>query len=518
MSAVSGARGQAFGSILFANPEDLLRAGTGMPDFFTDLNLDQIVEAVTTSKKDYNLKEFFYTPLSDADAILYRQEVMQDVEKESVFRTIEDFAGKMAKVRRYLKMAQELYFRYNKAGWFLEAVLLYGRAVRELAGGLAGLDVESRGLRSFREYLEEYVRSDEFALLMEEAEGLKADLGTVRYCIRIKESNVRVSRCDPGEDYSVEVVGTFERFKQGAVKDYTIKMYQRNGMNHIEAQISECVAKFYPEIFSHLEQFYLERGDFLDDTIGTFDREVQFYMAYVEFMRDIRRSGLEFCYPEIGRDKEIHASATYDLALAKKLLSQRKQVVTNDFHLRGKERTIVVTGPNQGGKTTFARTFGQLHYLARLGCPVPGTDARLFLYDRMFTHFEKEEDITTMRGKLADDLVRVRRILDQATPNSIVIVNEAFSSTTLQDAVFLSKKMMMEIDRLDLLCVFVTFIDELASFSDKTVSMMSTVMPDDPSRRTYKIIRKPADGLAYAISIAEKHRLTYAQIKERMGR
>jgi DNA mismatch repair protein MutS len=97
-------------------------------------------------------------------------------------------------------------------------------------------------------------------------------------------------------------------------------------------------------------------------------------------------------------------------------------------------------------------------------------------------------------------------------------MNESFGSTTLRDALLVGTAVVRQISDLDALCVFVTFVDELSSLSQSTVSMMSTVVPEDPAVRTYRVVRKPADGLAYAAAIADKYQLTYEALRKRILR
>jgi DNA mismatch repair protein MutS len=506
-----------FYSVLFDRAEDRQRIDEDReaPEYFADLYLDQVIASLVTGRNEYRLPPFLSTPLTRADAIRYRHEVFQDLQNDRVRACVRAFAARMHQMRQELEQAGKLRYDLQQRRWFVDAADTYGDVVRQLADDLDQVAVSSAGLRGLRDYLSSYARSAGFARLRADTERVKQALDSVHYAMTIRPGSVRVARYEGEPDYSAEVTTTFEKFRQGAVKDYRARLANWAEMDHVEATVLDLVAKLHPEPFQLLRHFHIQHRDFLDATIAAFDREVQFYRAYLEHMD---RLALPFCYPEVSGDsKELDVAGTYDLALADKLVPEKTPVVRNDFHLTGPERVIVVTGPNQGGKSTFARTFGQLHHLAAIGCPVPGTRARLFLFDRMFTHFEKEEDATTLRGKLEDDLIRIHDALDRATDRSIVIMNEIFTSTSLQDALLLGGRILDRVIALDLLCVCVTFIDEWASLGPSTVSMTSMVDPDDTTRRTFKVVRRDADGLAHAVAIAHKYGLTYQQLSDRLG-
>jgi DNA mismatch repair protein MutS len=506
-----------FHSVLFDEPDAVVDAG--QPGYFADLNLDQVVAAITAGREEYDLAPFFHTRLGTVEAVTYRHEVLRDLADHGLLESVGSFARQMRAMREHLAQAAQLHYQRQRESWFLDAVVIYCDAVAGLLDGLTGAGLRSRGLRGFRDYLGGYTSSAGFTTLRADAARLKDQLAGIRYCLHVRESRVRVTRYDEESDYGADVAATFQRFKQGAVQDYRVRFHNLMDMNHVEAGILDLVAQLYPEIFAALAGFGERHRGYLDQKVAAFDRDVQFYVAYLEFIAPLQAAGLRLCYPEVSSgSKEVMGGSVFDLALAARLVPARQPVVVNDFRLTGPERIFVVSGPNQGGKTTFARTFGQLHHLASLGLLVPGVRARLFLCDQLFTHFERGENLQDLRGKLEDDLTRMRQILDRATPDSVVIMNEIFTSTTLQDAVFLGTRVLEQVIGLDLLCVCVTFVDELASLGPGTVSMVAAVVPDNPAGRTYKLVRRPADGLAYAAAIAEKYGLTHQTLRERMAR
>jgi len=505
-------------SILFQNSKDRVSEEELIaPDFFVNLNFDKIVASITADKQEYNLTPFFYMPLHDTDAVIYRHEVMQDLENPSLLAVIETFAEGMRQVIDSIAKTQQDFHDYQKKRWLLNGADIYIKAVTKLTNDLSKHRLKSRGFLAFTQHLDRYVKSKQFIFLTKQVNELITELNAIRYEVLIEGLRVEVRHYQDEPDYSSEIQDIFQRFSDESDNQYQYSFRDDTKMNQVEGRILDLVAQIYSDTFLKLTSFHNNQKNFIDDSVALFDREIQFYIAYLKFIAKLKKAKLSFCYPKVSStNKELTATKSFDLALADKLITSGKMPVTNDFYLKGAERIIVVSGPNQGGKTTFARMFGQLNYLASLGLLTPGNEGQFYLADRLLTHFEKEEKMTNLRGKLEDDLLRMHDILEVATPHSIIIINEIFTSTTLNDAILLSKKIATLIMKLDVLCVWVTFIDEISILSNKTVSMVSDVVVNKPALRTFKITRRSANGLAYAISIAEKYKLTSVMLERRI--
>jgi DNA mismatch repair protein MutS len=493
-----------FRSILFEGAEPPL--ATEAPECFRDLNLDRVVEAVTAGREAARLVPFFHTPLTTSAAVDYRHAIFRDLEDADALASVAGFNERMHEVRRLLDRTEDRGNRHERAAWFLAAARSYCDAVTRLHADLERLELGSAGMRELRAHLAAYSRSQALQALGSDAERVARSLGALTYSIHVKGGRVVVGRCSSEPDLAADVRRTFARFGRDAATDRR-RVPAVGPLDHVEAGILDRVAQAFPDVFAALDDFCERHREFRDDTLVRFDREVQFYVAWLQHVGRLGDAGLPTCYPRLSAgSKEERVLEAYDIALA----GTRASIVTNGYRLDEPERILVVTGPNQGGKTTFARMFGQLHHLAALGCPVPARAARLHLCDEVLTHFEREEDVATGSGKLEDELLRARGVLRRATPDSVVVMNESFSATTLADALFLGTEILARLIDRDVLCVYVTFVDELSALGEATVSMVGS--------RAYELERRPADGVALAAAIASEHGLTYAALSARLAR
>jgi len=508
-----------FTSILFPNggaPEAVEAA----PDCFADLHLDEIIAAVTAGHPT-DVDRFFYVPLHDVSTVEHRHQVFRDLESDQTRQAVMNFAHGMQTMRHRLQQAKQLSNPLRRHGWFIYAVQTFCDAVALLRNDLAAVELTSRGLRDFDHYLDEYVESDTFRNLVSDSAAVQSELRRVRYTVHVQDLRVHVEKCEDQTDYSEAVVATFARFATEVTKDYHVSLKDRADINHVDEQILECVAKLYPDASALLDGFCRRNAGFVEPTIAHFDHEISFYLSYLAFVGRLTTEGLgglNFSYPEVTTEPgALSADDAFDLALAMKSEHAGQSLVSNGFRLSGSERIFVVTGPNQGGKTTFARTIGQCAYLASLGCPVPARRARFTLADHIYTHFDRQENLSTLHGKLEDELIRIHGVLSRATTASIIIMNESFSSTTVSDALTIGAEILERIIQLRCIAVYVTFLDELASLDQACVSMVGEVATDSPTQRTFHFTRRPADGLAYAAALADKYGLNYDVLRRRIG-
>lgn len=124
-------------SVLFENPEDPRRASAfDMPDYFIDLNLDQILDGINGGLSEYGLQPMFFRHLANAQEVRFRQAVMRDLEEPGFLAKIKEFSSRFRSMRRSLDSLEKLYNEHHRQGWFLEAASAYCEAVESLAATL----------------------------------------------------------------------------------------------------------------------------------------------------------------------------------------------------------------------------------------------------------------------------------------------------------------------------------------------------------------------------------------------
>ena len=177
----------------------------------------------------------------------------------------------------------------------------------------------------------------------------------------------------------------------------------------------------------------------------------------------------------------------YDVCLTLKL---EHRVVGNDADGEGKE-LFMITGANQGGKSTFLRSVGLSQLMMQCGMFVPARSYCANLCAALFTHYQREEDAAMQSGKLEEELERISTIVDRLSPDCIVLFNESFQSTNEREGSEIGRQIVQALLESRVKVFFVTHMYALASsFSDEKIgnTMFLRAESREDGTRTFRVI------------------------------
>lgn len=188
--------------------------------------------------------------------------------------------------------------------------------------------------------------------------------------------------------------------------------------------------------------------------------ELGFYIACLNLRDGLQQNREPFCFPVSAPQSEsvLNARGLYDICLS---LSSHDGIVGNDLPA-DRKNLVIITGANRGGKSTFLRGIGLAQLMMQCGMFVSAESFHASICDGVFTHFKREEDVTMTSGKLDEELRRMSGIIDQITPDSMVLLNESFASTNEREGSEIARQIIRALIAVRIKVFYVTHMFDLA--------------------------------------------------------
>jgi hypothetical protein len=463
---------------------DETSAATARMDALTqDLELETLWRAMADGDEYVYeaAKRGVLSSLTDPDEIVYRQEVLADcLERPEVVRriyglAIEAIDSKEGGVLAYGLSPDSILYRSRN---ILERQVDVLKRLRELA------DDEAHGFRSsgFARF---------FAMLQDELDDdylrtVDHHLRELRFARGLLES-ARLGRANAGDGYVVRAAHE-QRWTQrlglgGRPPSHSVTIPPRdeNGLRALEEIRAEGItlaADAVAQAADHVKSFFT-----------MLRLELAFYLGCLNLRARLEERGEPTSFP-IPADADEHVfacEALYDVSLAFHL---DEPLVGNSVNADGTS-LVVVTGANQGGKSTFLRSVGLAQLMMQSGMFAPAASLRASVSQGLFTHYKREEDVSLEGGKLDEELARMSAIADAIRPGSLLLCNESFASTNEREGSEIARQVVRALLEKRIRVFFVTHMFDLAASLQSqprgtALFLRADRQPD--GRRTFRLV------------------------------
>lgn len=529
-----------------------------------DLGLDEIIAAFTPDREHQKeIQELFSRLPRDPGVITYRQAVLEDLLANP--KLVERFASLLPVIDSLFEY-RGTYRSHREMTWLHEVVRRTGElqnmtdcfeGMGEILRSVEGR-IHSEGLRELSEEIRKAQNDPKYQSLVKELPEL---LSKLRGCASITigvnlDTSLRPIQASllsvndkPFTDQTLlnrlfglrkgsEGIAPLHSVPRRNVEGpYALPIDSELGwgaepmMVPLFADLAKVLERTAIPIAEQLSQYASLNGKlFMNLRQG-----LLFYLGAIRFIRRFQKMELPMCRPQIvpAEERRCEAGASYNVHLVLKHLEledgTRPAIVENDILLGPDEHILILTGPNQGGKTTYMQGVGVLHILAQAGCYVPGMQACLSPLDHLCTHFPLEEKPDSDAGRFGEEASRLGKIFEQVTRHSLVLLNESLSSTSFGESLYLAQDLVRILRRIGTRAIYSTHLHELANRVDelnhsvpgdsKIISVVSSPVDtvlganDVEVNRTYKLERRPPLGQSYAREIAARYGISYQQLE-----
>jgi hypothetical protein len=468
-------------------------------DLVRDLGLDTVVDAMAGEDEligKVATRCLLATPPA-VEEILYRQDVLRDcIDHPDEIRELYELASFGAETKRRTRMSlagvtKPSSILYWSTGLLRELArclgLLHDYAQRNRhlfrADGLSTLmadidrDLDTDYLETVRGHLDELRFPDGVHLTASVgADGMGTDY-VLRRPATIRWSWRRLVDWRPSSaTYTYRIA---DRDDLGA---QTLDRLQNTGLN----LVADAAARSAEHILDFFDQLRMETA---------------FYVGCLNLHDRVGRTG-PICFPRPAPADALALDAT-ELVDAGLLLRGVVDLVPNDLHATG-SRLIMITGANQGGKSTLLRAIGLAQLMTAAGMFVTAEDFRLSAAPRLVSHFRREEDSELSHGKLDEELSRLSALLDVLEPGSLALFNESFSSTNELEGSQLARDVIEALTESGVRVVFVTHLFTLADGlarapRDDALFLRAERLPD--GSRTFRVAPGPPEPTSHGKDI-----------------